>query len=91
MLRNVATVAGAGLERTQETQGNTGFLQEGGAKSGALGAREALLEADLAGWLDACPVALDGEIRRGILAAISDPEGRRCSHAMPIATTKADR
>ena len=58
------------LKSFQETTGRTGLLQEGGQKSGALGAREALLEADLAGWLDACPVALSDDIKAGILAMV---------------------
>jgi hypothetical protein len=61
---------GTGFEQTQEPAGNTGFAGEGGANSGAPGARQAPPEADLAGWLDACPVPLDATIRRGILDAI---------------------
>ena len=66
-------VAEEGLEPSPENTGKTGLMQEGGAKSGALGAREALFDADLAGWLDACPVPLDdgtkASIRRTIAAA----------------------
>jgi hypothetical protein len=74
-MRVVATVAGAGLEQPQENTGNTGFSREGGAKSGALGAREALLDADLARWVDACPVPLDDETKAsisGMIAAASE-------------------
>lgn len=63
-------VAEEGLEHSPDSSGNTGFSPEGGAKSGALGVREALLEADLAGWLDTCPVALDDHAKTGILAML---------------------
>ena len=63
-------VAEEGLEHSPDSSGNTGFSPEGGAKSGAPGAREALLEADLAGWLDACPVDLDETLRKAVLAMV---------------------
>jgi hypothetical protein len=61
---------GTGFEPAPEPTGKAGFSEEGGAKSGALGAREAHLDADLdtalADWLDDCPVALDDETKAGI-------------------------
>lgn len=64
------SVGPEGFERTQETQGKTGVLKEGGARSGALRARPALLDADLGSWLDACPLALSQSTRAGILGVI---------------------
>ena len=62
-------MAGTGLELPPENAGKTGVLDQGGAESGALGAREAPLDADLAAVVDAWP-ALPDAIKAGILAMI---------------------
>jgi hypothetical protein len=68
-------VAQEGIEHTPENAGSTGLLPEGGAKSGGLGAREALRDADLHVWRDACPVVLSHDIQAGILAMVRTARG----------------
>jgi integrase len=62
-----------GNELPQYSQGNAGVLVQGGAESGALW-RDSDAEPDvdgaLAGWLEACPVALDDETKAGIVAMV---------------------
>jgi hypothetical protein len=52
------------------SEGNTGVLEQGGAKSGALSG-DSHIGGALAEWLDACPVALDDETAAAILAMVN--------------------
>jgi hypothetical protein len=69
----------AGNELPQYSQGNAGVLVQGGAESGALW-RDSDAEPDvdgaLAGWLAACPVALDDETKSGIVAMVKAAGGK---------------
>jgi hypothetical protein len=62
-------VGGKGLELPPETTGKTGGPPESGAKSGALGAREAPVEPDLAAVVTAWP-KLTPATRAAIVAMI---------------------
>jgi len=72
MLRNVAEVGPEGFELGHESQGKTAFSNTGGAQSGALGARDASVDSDLAAWLESCPIDLDGETKTDIQAMVMD-------------------
>ncbi len=74
-----------GLESSPEKNTEEpGFLQEGGAKSGALGVRAALLEADLARWVDACPVPLDDETKASISGMIAAASERQAAQIQAV-------
>jgi hypothetical protein len=62
-------VAGTGIELPPETTGNPSGSDQSGAESGALGAREAPIDQELAAVVDAWP-ALPAAIKAGILAMI---------------------
>jgi hypothetical protein len=62
-------VEAAGIEQPQENSGNTAITHESGAQSGALGARVAPLDADLAAVVDAWPT-LPEAIRDCMLSMI---------------------
>lgn len=68
-LWRVGKVPPAGLEQTAFFPENSGDAEQGGAESGALSDGSDIGGA-LAQWLDACPMALDDEIKAGILAII---------------------
>jgi hypothetical protein len=68
-------VTPTGLERFADSTGNTAIAQEGGAKSGALGAREAAGEASDDPRLQEIVAAWPGlpeEIRAGMLALVRE-------------------
>jgi hypothetical protein len=62
-------VEAAGIEPGQKSSGNRGVGNQSGAECGALGARDAPLDPDLAAVVDAWP-ALPAAIKAGILAMI---------------------
>jgi hypothetical protein len=57
------------LEHPHDIAGNTGGPQQGGAESGALGARETALDPDLAALIKAWP-ALPATVQANILAVV---------------------
>jgi hypothetical protein len=64
-----AGMAGTGFEAPLENTGNSSGSDQSGAESGALGAREAPLDPELAVVVDAWP-ALPDAIKAGILALV---------------------
>ena len=65
-----ARVGPEGFEPLWEITGKTGISQHGGAESGAVSAKNDPTNADLADWLDACPMELTDEAKAGIFAMI---------------------
>lgn len=59
----------AGIEHGPKSSGNQGVGNQSGAESGALGAREAPIDPELAAVVDAWP-ALPAAIKAGILAMV---------------------
>jgi hypothetical protein len=69
-----------GLEQGAEVSGKAGRQPESGAKSGALGAREAPFDAELAAVVEAWP-KLPAAIKAGILAIVSAANPKSGDHA----------
>ena len=72
--RILQKVAGTGREPPPKTSGKPGFLERGGAESGAHGARPAEADPDLARVVAAWP-ALPEATRRAILTLAETAEG----------------
>jgi len=68
-MRRYSQVAEEGLELPPKTSGNVEVSAESGAECGALGAREARIDPDLAAVVDTWP-KLPEAIRVGVLAII---------------------
>jgi len=66
-------VGRAGLEHQDKTSGNTTLLENGGAKCGALVARDELLDPDLLAVINTWP-ALDEATKGEILALVREEE-----------------
>jgi len=68
-------VGDEGTEHPRDTPGNSPISIQGGAESGALGAREAAVDPSLAAVVEAWPKLPDG-IKAGILAMVRTEQNR---------------